>query len=104
VLGLGLVPGLWLAGGVAFITYGLDAYGSVMFTPLIQDGVPDSLLGRVSSVDYLSSFALSPVGLAAGVAADAIGVRPTLIAGGAITALTTFIPLIPGVEDPAHRN
>jgi MFS family permease len=101
VLGLGLVPDLWLAGGVAFVTYGLDAYGSVMFNPLIQEGVPDALLGRVSSVDYLFGFALSPLGLvAAGAATDAIGVRPTLIAGGAIAALTTLIPLLPGVEDP----
>ncbi len=101
VLGLGLVPGLWLAAGVAFVTYGLDAYGSVMFTPLIQEGVPDALLGRVASVDYLFALALGPLGIvAAGVAADAIGVRPTLIAGGAITALTTLIPLLPGVEDP----
>ena len=47
------------------------------------------------------AFALSPLGLvAAGAAAQAIGVRPTLIAGGAITALTTLIPLLPGVEDP----
>jgi len=38
--------------------------------------------------------------VAAGAAAQAIGVRPTLIAGGAITALTTLIPLLPGVEDP----
>jgi len=101
VLGLGLVPNLWLAAGVAFVTYGLDAYGSVMFSPLIQEGVPEPLLGRVSSVDYLFGFALSPLGLvAAGAAAQAIGVRPTLIAGGAITALTTLIPLLPGVEDP----
>jgi MFS family permease len=105
VLGLGFVPDVWLAGGVAFVTYGLDAYGSVMFNPLIQEGVPHSLLGRVSSVDYLFGFALSPLGLvAAGVAADAIGVRPTLIAGGAITALTTVIPLLPGVEDPTLHH
>lgn len=102
VLGLGLVPDVWLAAGVAFVIYGLDAYGSVMFNPLIQEGVPDALLGRVSSVDYLFGLALSPLGLvAAGISAEAIGVRPTLIAGGAITALTTFIPLLPGIEDPA---
>ncbi|HTU85699.1 MAG TPA: MFS transporter [Solirubrobacteraceae bacterium] len=105
VLGLGFVPDLWLAGGVAFVTYGLDAYGSVMFNPLIQEGVPAALLGRVASVDYLFGFALSPLGLvAAGAAADAIGVRPTLIVGGAITALTTFIPLLPGVEDPTLED
>lgn len=101
VPGLGFVPDLWLAGGVAFVTYGLDAYGSVLFNPLIQQGVPDALLGPVSSVDYLFGFALSPLGLAAaGVITDAIGVRSTLVIGGAITALTGPIPLIPGVEDP----
>lgn len=101
VLGLGFVPDLWLAGGVVFVTYGLDAYGSVMFNPLIQEGVPEALLGRVSSVDYLFGFALSPLALvAAGAAADAIGVRPTLIVGGALTALTACIPFLPGVEDP----
>ncbi|MCW2929138.1 MAG: major facilitator superfamily 1 [Actinomycetia bacterium] len=65
VLGLGLVPNLWLAGGVAFVTYGLDAYGNVLlFDPLIQEGVPAEFLGRVASVDYVLGFALSPLGLA----------------------------------------
>jgi Transmembrane secretion effector len=105
VLGLGLVPDLWLAAGVAFVTYGLDAYGSVLFNPLIQEGVPEALLGRVASVDYVLGFALSPLGLlAAGAAADVIGVRATLIVGGAITGLTTFIPLIPGVQDPTMQG
>lgn len=104
VLGLGLVPNLWLAGGAAFVTYGLDVYGTVMFGPLIQEGVPNALLGRVSSVDYLFSLALGPLGIVvAGVVAETIGVRPTLIVGGAITALTIFVPLLPGVVDPTAR-
>ena len=101
VVGLGLVPNLWLAGGAAFVTYGLDVYGTVMFGPLIQAGVPNALLGRVSSVDYLFSLALGPLGIVvAGVVAEAIGIRPTLIVGGAITALTILVPLLPGVVDP----
>ena len=101
VLGLGLVPNLWLAAGVAFVTYGLDAYGSVLYDPLIQQGVPAELLGRVASVNYVLSFALSPLGLvAAGALAEAIGVRTTLLIGGGITALTTLIPFLPGVKDP----
>jgi hypothetical protein len=105
VLGLGFVPDVWLAGVVAFVTYGLDAYGSVMFTPLIQAGVPAALLGRVSSVDFVFGFALSPLGLlAAGAAAETIGVRTTLIVGGAITGLTTLIPLLPGVNDPTLQR
>ena len=105
VLGLGLVPNLWLAGGVAFVTYGLDAYGSVLYDPLIQQGVPAELLGRVASVSYVLSFALSPLGLvAAGALAEGIGVRATLVIGGGITALSTLIPFLPGVEDPTLKQ
>ena len=105
VLGLGLVPNLWLAGGVAFVTYGLDAYGSVLYDPLIQQGVPAELLGRVASVSYVLSFALSPLGLvAAGALAEGIGVRATLVIGGGITALSTVIPFLPGVEDPTLKQ
>jgi MFS family permease len=101
ILGLGFVPDVWLAGGVAFVIYGLDTYGAVLWNPLIQRNVPAALIGRVSSVDYFFSFALSPLGLvAAGAAAQVIGVRETLIIGGAITALTTLIPLLPGVREP----
>jgi hypothetical protein len=101
VLGLGFVPDVWLAGGVAFVIYGLDTYGSVLWNPLIQQAVPPAMIGRVSAVDYFFSFALSPLGLVvAGATAQAIGVRSTLIVGGAITALTTLIPFLPGVRDP----
>lgn len=101
LVGLGFVPDLWLAGGVAFVVYALDTYGAVLWNPLIQQAVPAAMIGRVSAVDYFFSFALSPLGLvAAGAVAQGIGVRPTLIIGGAITALTTLIPFLPGVRDP----
>jgi MFS family permease len=101
VLGLGLAPDLWLAGGLAFITYGLDAYGTILESPLIQTAVPPEMLGRVTSVGYLFGLGLGPLGIiAAGAATDLVGVRATLIIAGAVTALTTLIPLIPGVDDP----
>jgi MFS family permease len=104
VLGLGFAPDLWLAGGLAFVTYGLDAYGSVLESPLVQAGVPPEMLGRVSSVGYLLGLGLGPLGIvAAGAATDLIGVRATLIVGGGITALTTLIPLLPGVDDPTSQ-
>jgi MFS family permease len=101
VLGLGLAPDLWLAGGLAFVTYGLDAYGTVLESPLVQAGVPPEMLGRVSSAGYLLGLGSGPLGIvAAGAVTDLIGVRVTLIIGGGITTLTTLIPLLPGVEDP----
>ena len=73
----------------------------MLFDPLIQQGVPAGLLGRVASVDFVLGFALSPLGLvAAGALPDGIGVRTTLIIGGGITALSTMIPFLPGVKDP----
>jgi MFS family permease len=101
VLGLGVVPDVWLAAMIAFLTYGLDAYGSVLWNPLLQQEVPPAMIGRVAAVDYFFGFALSPLGLvAAGAAAQTIGVRTTLVIGGAITGLTTLVPLIPGMRDP----
>lgn len=101
VLGLGLAPDVWLAAGIAFVTYGLDSYGTVLWNPLLQQEVPPAMLGRVASVDYLLGLGLSPLGLvAAGAVAQAFGTRVTLIVAGAITALTTLVPLIPGVRDP----
>jgi MFS family permease len=101
VVGLGFIPDVWLAAGVAFVIYALDTYGNVLWNPLLQRAVPAAMIGRVASVDYFFSFALSPLGLvAAGAAAEVIGVRATLVAGGAITAMTTLIPLLPGVGDP----
>ncbi len=101
VLGLGFVPDVWLAAGVAFLIYGLDAYGTVLWNPLVQRAVPAAMIGRVASVDYFFSFALSPLGLvAAGAVAQVYGVRATLVVGGAVTGLTTLIPFLPGVRDP----
>ncbi|MHB8296779.1 MAG: hypothetical protein ACYDH5_19640 [Acidimicrobiales bacterium] len=41
-----------------------------------------------------------PLGLVvAGIVADALGVRTTLMIGGAISAITIFIPLMPGLRD-----
>ena len=101
VLGLGLSPDVWAAGAMAFVAYGLAACGSIVFNPLVQEQVPSHMLGRVASVNYLVSLALSPLGLVvAGIVAGAFGVRTTLMIGGAISALTIFIPLVPGVRDP----
>jgi MFS family permease len=57
------------------------------WTNALQDHVPDHLLGRVNSLDYLGSGALIPVGyLVAGVAADAFGPSTVFLAGGLISA------------------
>jgi len=63
--------------------------------------VPHDLLGRVSSIDYLGSFVLMPIGFGlAGWAIDFLGVTTVFIIGGALTA---FLSLL-GLLHPAVRN
>jgi len=101
---VGLSPWVWMSVISAGLAWGLVNYGSILWFPLVQQETPPELLGRVSSVDWLFSPALSPLGaIAAGAAVAAIGVRLTLIAGGMIAASAGSV-LIPGVTDPDKRG
>lgn len=67
--------------GVAFEVLGLTWLNT------LQEFVPVDLQGRVSSIDYLVSFALTPIGYGlAGIAADRLGAAPVFAIGGAIAA------------------
>ncbi|MHB1986502.1 MAG: MFS transporter [Acidimicrobiales bacterium] len=81
------------------------SWGSVPWTPLMQDLVPRALLGRVSSVDWLFSLSLSPLGgLFAGVLAGVLGVRTAFLLGGGIGLATGLVLFIPGVRDPDREG
>jgi hypothetical protein len=101
----GLSPWLWLTVLFAGLTVGSISYGNILWYPLIQQETPPELLGRVSSVDWLFSLALSPLGIiGAGAAVGVIGVRLTVLAGGAVAAATGSVLLIPGVTRPDRRE
>lgn len=86
-----------LAACVSFLLF----YGTTQWTTLMQTLVPRHLLGRVSSVDWLFSLALSPIGaLMAGVLAGAIGTRTTLLLGGGLATAVGACLFVPGVRDP----
>jgi DHA3 family tetracycline resistance protein-like MFS transporter len=75
----------------------------VYWFTLVQRLVPSSLLGRVSSLDWLVSTAGVPLSFAlVGPVAAAIGARQTLILAGAAgaTVILAFAILIPGTRDP----
>jgi predicted MFS family arabinose efflux permease len=102
---LGLSPSIWAAAVFAAVIWGGVTYGNVLWLPMLQARVPPELLGRVSSLDWLISLALTPLGMvAAGGIAAVIGVRLTLIAGGIIAACTGAVLFIPGVRDPDRQN
>jgi len=103
---VGLSPWPWMAIiFVAAMWFGVT-YGNVLWFPLMQEEVPADLLGRVSSVDWLLSLALSPLGtIAAGVAAGIVGIRLTVIVGGALAAATIGVVMVsPGVRLPDQRR
>jgi len=61
----------------------------------LQELVPSDLLGRVSSIDALGSFALLPVGYAlAGFAADHLGASTVFLIGGVISGLVIALGLL----------
>jgi DHA3 family tetracycline resistance protein-like MFS transporter len=81
--------------GLAFSGFNL------IWIHMVQELVPGELLGRVTSVDYLGSFGLLPIGYAlSGWAIDAFGVQAVLVAGGGLTALVTLV----GMLHPAIRR
>lgn len=107
-LGIGLVglyglgTHLWQLYVIAFFSGSGIAAGMIVWKTTMHRLVPDHLLGRVTSLDWFISVGLVPVSFAiTGPVADAIGVRPTMVASGILSAFITMAFLfIPGVRDP----
>ena len=90
ILGLPInIFGILLA---SFIIGGANTLLGLIWVNVLQERVPNSLFGRISSVDYLGSSLLEPVGYAlGGWANNLIGPALTLVIGGA--AQTVLISL-----------
>ncbi len=101
IAGFGLVDGF--AAAVPFaLLLGVASAGDTLWFALLQTRVPGELLGRVSSLDWMVSFALLPVSYAlAGPLAAALGARELLVlAGLAGTAVVLALFLaLPGLRD-----
>jgi MFS family permease len=100
------VAGYGLAGGLAGLMVAsvlfntLETAGTIAWATAKQRHVPASLLGRVSSLDWLISIGLLPLSYAlTGPVSAAIGVPATMIGAGVLGAVVTFVPLlIPSVR------
>jgi MFS family permease len=76
------------AGGLAISLF------SMIWTNTLQEMVPNKMLGRVSSIDMLGSFALLPIGFGiVGWITDLIGPANVFIIGGAISMLLALLGL-----------
>lgn len=116
--GIGFVYVVWTLSTLAVAVYGLatavwqlmlaclafnllETGGWIVWMTLKQRHVPEGLLGRVSSLDWLISIGLLPLSLMlAGPLSELIGVRVTLVGAGVLGALVTLAGLaLPGVRD-----
>ena len=101
VAGYGLATASWQLMVASLVFNALETAGTIVWATLKQHNVPASMLGRVSSLDWLVSIGLLPISFAltAPVAA-AFGVRTTLVAAAAIGAVITLGALVlPGMRD-----
>jgi hypothetical protein len=87
VAALGVAPFVLAAVAMLVVGAGLATL-ELVWTNTLQELVPSHLLGRVSSIDALGSYALIPVGyFLAGGAADLIGPAAVFVIGGSASAI-----------------
>jgi DHA3 family tetracycline resistance protein-like MFS transporter len=98
----GVVNSVWQAMIVGFVAEASIAVLVVIWLTLMQRLVPNELLGRVSSLDWMITIAGLPISFAlVGPLAETFGADVTLIGagivGGTVTVLLMFVP---GARDP----
>jgi MFS family permease len=103
VAGYGLSSAMWQLMLAALAFNALETAGTIVWATLKQRHVPRTMLGRVSSLDWLISIGLLPLSFAlTGPVAAAIGTRGTLVAAGVVGAVVTaaafFVPGVRAVE------
>lgn len=100
VAGYGLATNALGLACAAFVVNGAEAAGTVVWATLKQRRVANSMLGRVSSIDWCISTALLPLSYAATApVAHLLGARPTLVAAGVLGAVVTLAFLfVPGMR------
>jgi MFS family permease len=78
---------------VAMVLVGLfNAYGNVLWQTLMQQGVPDDLRGRVTSVDWFGSISLMPIStVVTGLFIDHGIVRLLFLLAGTVPVVLAFI-------------
>ena len=81
-------------GIAAFIVGAALTSSSLIWMNTLQESVSREVLGRVSSIDFLGSYALLPIGYAAtGWVADHLGAPLVFVIGGAISSVLAVLAL-----------
>ncbi len=105
VAGYGIATHAWGLACAAFVINGAEAVGAIVWSTLKQRRVENSMLGRVSSIDWCISTALLPLSYAlTPPIVHLLGVRTTLVLAGTIGAVTTIgFLFLPGMRDFDHQ-
>jgi MFS family permease len=103
VAGYGLATASWQLMVACLSFNALETVGTIVWATIKQRHVPASMLGRVSSLDWLISIGLLPLSFAlTAPIAGLIGVRATLVGaaliGGVITLGALFLPGMRDIE------
>jgi MFS family permease len=106
VAGYGLATAAWQLMIACLAFNALETAGTIVWATMKQRHVPASMLGRVSSLDWLISIGLLPLSFAlTAPAASAFGAQTTLVGaallGGTITLGALFLP---GMRDLERRS
>jgi len=101
VAGYGLAAATWQLVVACLLFNALETAGTIVWATLKQRHVPASMLGRVSSLDWLISIGLLPLSFAlTAPVTEMIGARMTLVGAGVGGAVITFAALfLPGMRD-----
>jgi MFS family permease len=101
VAGYGLATATWQLVVACLLFNALETAGTIVWATLKQRHVPASMLGRVSSLDWLISIGLLPLSFALTAPVTAlVGVRLTLVGAGVGGAAITLAALfLPGMRD-----
>ena len=108
IAGYGLATASWQLMLACLSFNALETAGTIVWATIKQRHVPASMLGRVSSLDWLISIGLLPLSFAlTAPIAGLIGVRATLIGaaviGGVVTLGALFLPGMRDIEDTAKE-
>jgi len=101
VAGYGLATASWQLMVACLLFNALETAGTIIWATMKQRHVPASMLGRVSSLDWLISIGLLPLSFAlTAPIAGLVGARATLIGAAAIGGVITLGALfLPGMRD-----
>ncbi len=90
IAGVALSPWYSLAGVFAVVRGFCIGFAVAVWETMLQELVPEHLLGRLVSLDFFGSFGLTPIGLAIAGALSGVAPPGTIIAVGALTSAAMF--------------